>query len=381
MAPLKMPVYALLLISSLAAVSACGDRNAEDGTGAPPVGILTTADNQGYLKAMEPLPLDFPADHGAHPGYRIEWWYFTGNLVTAAGREFGYQFTLFRNALSPRSTVRDSAWATNQVFMAHAALTDINGGGFYHHERYSRGGTGLAGVSGAPFHAWLEDWSVTGEPCAGDDCFAAVLELEAAEFELRLSLESTRSPVLHGDRGLSAKSGTPGNASFYYSYPRIETRGRVRLKGTTYPVIGASWMDHEWSSSMLEQGQTGWDWFSLQLSGGIELMIFRVRHRDPAGDFHSGTLVHSNGLVEILDGGDYSLHATDTWRSRDTGSVYPAGWTLSLPAADLELEIIPKLAAQELDENFKYWEGAVRVTGTRGGRPIQGQGYVELTGY
>ncbi len=341
--------------------------------------VALAGDPEGYRRAEGPASLAFPTDYGPHPDYQNEWWYYTGNLQAPGGEHFGYQLTFFRRALVPPGdrVERPSAWATDQVYMAHLALTDVAGGRFHAFERFSRQGTGLAGARSSPYAVWLEDWSV-------EEVEAGTVRLRAAQGDVALDLllADTRGPVLHGDQGYSPKGSEPGNASYYYSQVRLETAGSVRIRDQAYDVTGLSWKDHEWSTSSLGTGQVGWDWFSIQLDDGSALMAFQLRREDDSIDpYSSGTFVAPDGTARHLAAGDVEIRSQDTWRSPKTGSVYPARWTVSVPALELEVEIAPYLAAQELVVTYTYWEGAVRVEGQRAGRPVAGSGYVELTGY
>jgi predicted secreted hydrolase len=337
--------------------------------------VLGSADTNGYARAVRPRPFLFPGDHGPHPEYRSEWWYFTGNLADAAGRRFGYELALFRFALSPDTGKRASPWATRQVYMGHLALTDVAARRFRYDERFARGALGLAGAEATPFRIWLEDWWVGGET------FPWRLVAASEEFALELSLDPLKPVVLQGEDGLSRKGAGAGNASYYYSIPRLATRGTITVAGTRYAVTGESWLDREWSTSALEEGQTGWDWFGLQLDDGHELMLYRLRRRNGTIDPHSaGALIAPDGSKRPLGPGDVRLDALGRWES-PRGGTYPARWRLAVPAAGLALEIEPVLADQELDVTPRYWEGAVDVRGEHDGRPVSGRGYAELTGY
>ncbi len=333
----------------------------------------------GFMRAEGPAHLEFPADHGPHLDYQTEWWYYTGNLATTEGRRFGYQLTFFRRALvSPAlRSERQSAWAADQVYMAHFALTDVSDGRFRAYERFSRGAGGLAGARTEPYQVWLEDWEVT-------EVEPGVTRMHAAQDGLVLDLVLTdrQGPILQGDRGYSPKGPQPGNASYYYSQSRLETAGTVQVADEVYPVEGLSWMDHEWSTSSLAADQVGWDWFSIQLDDGSALMAFQLRKEDGSIDpFSSGTLIDPDGSTLHLDRDAFEIRVDDTWRSPSTGATYPARWTVVVPAVDLTLEIEPYLADQELDVSYAYWEGAVGVVGERAGQAVAGNGYVELTGY
>lgn len=336
---------------------------------------LGGADTEGYTRAERPRVFRFPADHGPHRDYRSEWWYFTGNLTDAAGRRFGYELALFRFALRPGTEVRDSQWATRQVYMGHLALTDVVAGRFRYRERFARAALGLAGAEASPFRVWLEDWSV------GGDGFPWRLSAASEEFALALTLDPLKPVVLQGEDGLSRKGTGAGNASYYYSIPRLATEGTITVEGTAHAVTGESWLDREWSTSALEEGQVGWDWFGLQLDDGHELMVYRLRRGDGTTDPHSaGTLIAPDGATRTLGPADVELEVTAHWTS-PRGGTYPARWRLAVPAADLSLEVDPVLADQELDVTPRYWEGAVDIRGKHGRRPVTGRGYVELTGY
>ena len=353
------------------------DRTTQD-TSLSLTEMLSGGSTEGYARATEPREFRFPQDHGAHEDFRTEWWYFTGNLTTAGGRNFGYQFTLFRNAVAPDSPERASDWATRQVYMAHFAVVDPVSGAFHAHERFSRGAAGLAGVQTRPFRAWLEDWQIRG----GDDPPPFQLRAVAGGTSIELQLETAKPVVLNGNGGLSQKGGEVGNASYYYSYTRMPTRGTVTVGFKTFEVQGSSWLDREWSTSAFEEGQVGWDWFALQLSDGRDLMVYRLRQADGSSDeLSSGTLVAADGSSRSLQSDDFAIQPLDVWTSPATGIEYPSRWRLTVPEAALDLQIIPLLPDQELNLSFRYWEGAVSVQGTSDGSAIAGRGYAELTGY
>ena len=351
----------------------------------PPLSIDTFLEGDtvqsGFKKALHPGVLEFPRDHGAHPGFRNEWWYLTGNLADSDNRRFGFQFTVFRNALTPYAAENPSKWATNQIYLAHLAVTDAAGNRYYSDERFARGALGLAGATSAPFKVWLGDWQVQAEPgCPA--CFNLRLTASSQAFRLDLALHNRKSMVLHGDAGLSAKSNTPGNASYYYSYPRLGVRGVVGIDGRDYMVEGDSWFDHEWSTSYLERDQVGWDWFSVQLSDQTELMLFLLRHREDANkDFVYGTHIDAQGTSTQLDRSGFVIEALSNWSSPSSAVVYPSGWTITVVDYGLTLELLPLTNAQELNHSFRYWEGAVQARGSRHDEEVTGYGYVELTGY
>ena len=345
------------------------------------VETLAGADTVGYARAMEPRPFDFPRDHGPHPRFRTEWWYVTGNLTSTAGRDFGFQFTIFRNALSPRAPETDSRWGTNQAYMAHFTVTDVSGEEFYAYERFARGALDLAGATSGPLRVWLEDWVLE---ATSPEVFP--LRLRAAEggVELRLELGRGKPAVLQGDQGLSQKGPEAGNASFYYSHTRLPASGTLVVASDTLAVTGAAWLDREWSTSALAEVQVGWDWFALQLDDGWDLMIYQLRRSDGTADPASdGVLVDPVGVGARLSWGtDVTVESTATWTSRVDGASYPSGWRVRVPARGWDLSVTPMIPGQELDLAFRYWEGAVRVRGRgEGGAPVRGRGYVELTGY
>lgn len=340
-------------------------------------------DDTGYARALRPRPLSFPDDHGPHPAFRTEWWYYTGNLATATGRHFGFQLTFFRSALAPPpeggGDRRDSAWATRQLFLAHFAVTDTGGGRFHAASRLARQALGLAGAQAQPFRVWVEDWSVEGEAPDG-----LPMRLRAAEGDVAIDLvlAADKPPVLQGERGLSRKGAEAGNASFYYSFTRMAARGTLRVNGTAVPVAGHAWMDREWSTSALGAGLAGWDWFALQLDDARELMFYVLRRRDGGVDpFSAGVLVAADGGVRPLGAADVAVETLAHWTSPRSGVRYPARWRLTVPSADLHVEIRPRLPDQELIVSTRYWEGAVLVEGAAAGKPVSGQGYVELVGY
>ena len=265
----------------------------------------------------------------SHDDFQTEWWYYTGNLTAKTGEHFGYQLTFFRRALAPpdQRTSRDSAWAADQVYMAHLALTDVSSGKHYAFEKLARGAAGLAGAQAEPFRVWLEDWSVVG-PSAGQARLRASVKDVASNLNLSLDLNlaDLKGPILQGDQGYSRKGPEPGNASYYVSLPRMATTGTVTIGGNAFTVNGLSWMDHEWSTSALGAGQAGWDWFSIQLDDNTELMLFQLRRADGSADgFSSGTLIAADGSTRSLGPGDFSIEVTDHWRSPRTGAAYPAG--------------------------------------------------------
>jgi predicted secreted hydrolase len=340
--------------------------------------LLGAPAGEGFSQAIREREFVFPEDHGPHAGFRNEWWYFTGNLETDRGRRFGYQLTFFRLALSPYPAARTSRWGTNEVYMAHFALTDMAGRRFHNWERFNRAALGLAGAGGSPLTVHLDDWSATEhEPSPWSWRLAAAEQDGAIDLEVR----SLKPIVFHGQRGLLRKGSARGNASYYYSITRLATTGTIRLGGETFQVTGLTWLDREWSTNAMEQELIGWDWFALQLDDGRDVMLYRLRRRDgSANPWSSGTLVAADGSGRHLAANEVRIDTVDWWQSPASGIRYPARWRLRIPAGNLDLEIVPRLDRQELLTTFRYWEGAVKVKGMGDGSP-GGVGYVELTGY
>ncbi|WP_216904812.1 lipocalin-like domain-containing protein [Synechococcus sp. CCY 9618] len=360
-----------------------------------PVGAATTMHwgavpaPGGFARALTPRDWDFPADFGAHPAYQTEWWYYTGNLETAEGRPFGYQFTIFRQALRPPSATASapaadpaslgepSSWRTPQIYSAHFTVSDIAAGDFLQEERFGRGALGLAGAEADPYAVWLNDWRIA---AAGPG--RVRLQASTDAMAIDLTLRQSRPPVLQGRDGLSRKGSEPGNASHYYSLVQQPTEGSLTVAGRTHAVQGVSWKDHEFSTSALSPGTVGWDWFSAQFEDGSALMLYDLRREDGGREpFSGGRWIHGAEELE-LGPQEYGLEITDTWRSPHSGARYPAAWTLSIPRLDLRLEVTPQMADQELaTTSATYWEGALRYAGRRGEQTLRGVGYGELTGY
>ena len=368
---------AICLLAAIA-VAGCGGsgevaRDGARGRADSPLRALGGTAAAGFARALGPHDFRFPYDHGAHPAYRNEWWYVTGNVIDARGRRYGFQLTLFRIGLAPGHAHRASAWATHQVWMGHLALTDVSRQRFQAHQRFARGGRiGLAGARRNPVEIWLEDWRL-----ARADDGSWRLRASTDGLSLDLALTPHGQPVLQGDRGLSRKSTAPGNASYYYSLPRLSAQGRITLAGRAHTVSGRAWLDREWSTSALGAGQRGWDWFALQLDDGTDVMLYRLRREDGAtSPFSAGTVVRPDGRVRHLGADDFTIDVLDRWTS-PRGATYPARWRLRVPGIDGTLTVTPVLPDQELDLAVRYWEGAVDIRGAR----HDGVGYVELTGY
>jgi predicted secreted hydrolase len=322
----------------------------------------------------------FPRDHASHPDFKIEWWYYTGNLDAADGRRFGYQVTFFRVGVDPAPT-NPSKWAVRDLYITHLAVSDVAGGQYRSDERLSRGGPGLAGADADRYRVWNDDWT------AGLDADRRhAIDARGARVGVTLTLDEGKPPVINGSDGISQKGAQAGNASHYYSLTRMPTRGTVTIDGATVAVTGTSWMDHEFGTSFLEAGQQGWDWLSLQLDDGRELMLYQLRRADGSRDPHSsGTLVGKDGWTRHLSAGDFSLAPTGRTFKARSGATYPVAWRVTVPSEDVTLEVTTPLDDQELSTDrssgITYWEGLIDITGRARGAPIRGRGYLEMTGY
>lgn len=367
---MKRKLFLLVLVLGL---TACNQPQSGDEAGTD---SLRQQDDKGYDRAYSLRQFHFPEDHGPHRDLRDEWWYITGNLDGPDGRRFGFQITFFRQGLKKEEAKRASHWASNEAYMAHFAITDAAGKTYTSFQRFGRGAAGVAGARAQPFKVWVDNWRLEGQ---GAD-FPWHLQARQEGMGLNLQFTPDGPIVLNGEQGLSRKNATPGNASYYYSIPRLKTSGSLTLKGQNYPVTGLSWLDREWSTSMLGGDQAGWDWFALQLYDGSSLMVSRLRDfQGQSGLASGGTYTSAQGEVIHLSHQDIDIQVLDTWDS-PAGGRYPARWRVTLKSPARSFEIKPILADQEFRHDARYWEGAVDVTDPATGRPA-GRGYVELTGY
>ena len=340
-----------------------------------------------FKTVRSPCSLRFPADHGPHPGYRSEWWYYTGNLQSSGGRQFGYQVTIFRYQTSPPGDAEQwpdpgSAWRTQQVFIAHAAVADLEMNVHHQSQTVARAALGMAA---ADYRNRQTTISV-GNYSINIDLLSHVVRASAADFAIDLRLAPQKPLVLHGKQGYSRKGNQPAEASCYYSFTRLLTNGTVSVRGRTETVTGLSWMDHEFSTAPLAPDLVGWDWFSLQLDNQTELMLYLLRQAD--GQYStasSGAFIDAKGNVTPLDLKEFTLDIPQTWTSPYSGGTYPSTWHIRIPKIGLQVSIQAQMANQEMrteqTTNVVYWEGSVKADGRLKGQVISGKGYVELTGY
>lgn len=344
-------------------------------------------EKNSFLSVTGPCRLRFPKDHGPHPGYRTEWWYYTGNLKSDSDKFFGFQLTFFRSQLSPPGFEKSwpqppSAWRTGQLYLGHAAVSDISEKKHRHAQRISRNALNMAGgdQTNTQTDLFIQNWRLRITPHRHH------LTASAEDFSFNLTATPLKPPILHGESGYSRKGSTPERASCYYSFTRLKTEGTLTISGKPTSVRGISWMDHEFSTAPLEPGIVGWDWFSLQLSDQTEVMIYLLRKKDgtlsPAS---SGTYVDVDSNSRQLRIHDLNVKVLDTWKSTHSDAVYPSGWHINIALLSMELTVSPQFKDQEMltsmTTGVTYWEGSVSVTGTKNGKSIRGQGYVELTGY
>jgi len=348
---------------------------------------LFADDGLDYLSVTGPCNFSFPKDHGAHAGYRTEWWYYSGNLQIDSGEQYGYQLTFFRSQISAPGAEHKwpnprSAWRTQQVYAGHAAISDISGKRHLQSELIVRGSLGIAGVSQKADQStiFVKNWSAKISPGRH------FLKAFSDDFSFELSLLPAKPPVMHGKAGYTRKGSTPERASCYYSFTRLISEGALTIDGRTIPVQGFSWMDHEFGSAPLEPGIVGWDWFSLQLSDQSEIMVYLLRKQNgQPNSASSGTFIDKSGKPRHLTKDDFRIDILDSWKSPRSNAVYPARWRLVIFPLSIELTITPKLSDQEMhtqaSTGVTYWEGSVTVNGSAGKQPLKGIGYVELTGY
>jgi len=333
-----------------------------------------------YRTAVPGYRFEFPRDYFDHADFQTEWWYYTGNLRTTNGHRYGFELTFFRQAVS-RDPAQAATWDVKDIYLTHLALSDLEGQKFYHSERTNRAGPGIAGVSASIARIWNGNWKIQWN--GADQKLQAIDK----QFQLLLTLHPEKPPVIHGENGESQKSEGAGHASYYFSLTRLAASGQLELNGQTLEVTGLAWMDHEFFTHQLESSQVGWDWLSLQLEDNTELMLFRIRRKDSSLDpFSAGTYVDAQGKFTHLRANDFILQPLgESWTSPVTHATYPIAWKIVIPKLEIELEAHTSLAAQEFAGKTKiapsYWEGAIQLSGHRGKSPLEGVGYLEMTGY
>jgi len=344
------------------------------------VSVFLIATGFAYQLALPGRKLAFPADHYSHPDFKTEWWYYTGHLETESGKRYGYQVTFFRFGVRDRQNDMKGPPMFTELYMAHFALSDIGAKKFTFRERINRGFDDKAGAATDRYLVWNEDWKVEGDERNHS------IQVNERGIRLRLTLQSLKRPVLHGENGLSRKGEGEGRASYYYSLTRMQTEGELTIDGKMEKVRGLSWMDHEFGSNQLREDQIGWDWFSVQLDNKTELMLYLMRRKEGSADpYSSGTLVRADGTTRHLKLSDYRVEVLDRWKSPKSGAAYPMKWKVTIPSESIDLEIDPVFPAQELitsrSTRVTYWEGAARIKGRVRDKAVTGFGYVEMTGY
>ena len=354
------------------------------------VSFASTLLGQDFKRALPGKVFSFPQDHFSHPEFKTEWWYYSGHLQSQNQdkKSYGYQLTFFRTGLKRETKNQKSKWSIQSLYFAHLALTDESKRRFEYREKMNRGSLGEAGAlpytaDQKTFRVWVEDWSLEG---TGPSMGTHLLKAGDKEFGIELMLTPQKNPVIHGQNGLIQKGEGEGYGAHYYSISRLKTEGKILQKNKEVPVQGISWMDHEFGSSQLREYQVGWDWFSIRLNNGMDLMLYQIRQRDGKIDPYSrGTIIFPNGNHEPLSLKDFQIDVLEKWKSQKSGATYPAKWMVKVPEHRIELTLIPTVKDQELitkeSTRVTYWEGSVKVDGRCGNDPARGMGYVELTGY
>jgi predicted secreted hydrolase len=341
----------------------------------------------GFAQFKPALPgyhYEFPRDYFNHPDYQTEWWYYTGNMQTAEGRKFGFELTFFRQGVNREA--EKSSWDVHDLYLAHFAISDLDGKRFFHSERMNRSGPVIAGADASLQKVWNGNWSVSFKN--GTENLTALTD----DLAINLSLRPEKPPVIHGRNGVSQKSAEEGRASHYFSETRLKTSGEMQIAAKRYEVTGLAWMDHEYFTEQLDSDQVGWDWFSLQLDDNTELMLFRIRNKNGSiGPFSAGTFIDATGHAVPLRVGDFQLEAAARnesgtfWTSPTTHTTYPMRWKIIVPSLGVVLEASTSLPSQELPSQLafvpSYWEGAISLAGRKNSLPLRGCGYLEMTGY
>ncbi|MBN2333517.1 MAG: carotenoid 1,2-hydratase [Deltaproteobacteria bacterium] len=338
-----------------------------------------------WQQAVAPRPFQFPRDHGSHPDFKTEWWYVTGHLETETGRQFGYQFTIFRQGLRlEKTTDKDNVWKIRDLFILHSGLSDVENQRFFSHQDISRAGPGLAGAAITTMNTWLKGSRITMKP----DGKGMELTVKTPEYGISLQLQPSYAPILNGTNGLSHKGSGPGQASYYYSWPRLESRGTITLHDQQMTVSGLSWLDREFATNQLGANQAGWDWLAIHFNDGRSLMLYRMRNKDGSQDpASSGTMIAADGTATHLTSSDFTATPMDDWQSPHTHNNYPLFWKLNIVRPE---KMLLQLSPLQLDQEIRatdttlanYWEGAIKISGTSAvNEPLLGYGYLELVGY
>lgn len=325
-----------------------------------------------FTQVLPNKEIRFPSDHLAHDDFRQEWWYLTANLTTETGEAIGLQWTQFRIALSAQPPSSNSNWASNQLYMAHSAITTET----QHNteERWSRGQQQLAGVSSLPLTIKLDNWQWQSQD---EELFPAKLDVAGDSVNYSLRLTTSAPYQLQGDGGYSVKSADASVASYYYSQPFIDVTGQVMLDGKFVKVSGKAWLDREWSSQFLTKQQQGWDWFALRLDDGSNLMLFQLRgdaQEASSNHFYSGRRMYADGRGETITSDEIQMAPT-AWHDID-GKPHPVEWQIRIDSQAINLHISPLNPNAKMPLSIPYWEGPISINGSH-----NGSGYMELTGY
>ena len=333
-----------------------------------------------FRNALPGYRYEFPRDYFNHPDFQTEWWYYTGNVRSVDGRRFGFELTFFRQGVN-RDLPKTQTWDVRDIYIAHLALSDLDGHAYYHAERVNRAGPGVAGVSEQPARIWNGNWRIAWQ--GEEQKLYAVND----QMEVRLRCDPEKPAVVHGENGVSQKAEGSGHASHYISFTRLRTRGQLAIAGKTFDVSGLAWMDHEFFTRQLAANQIGWDWLSMQLDDKTELMLFRLRRKDGSVDpYSAGTFIDAHGASTHLRAADFTLQPlAEVWSSLATHASYPIRWSVSVPQLGIKVDVQTPLPPQEFVGSSSlapnYWEGAVALAGTKGTAPLTGIGYLEMTGY
>lgn len=348
--------------------------------------VSLIASAQQWQIALPGYRYDFPRDYFNHPEYRTEWWYYTGNLRAANGHRYGFELTFFRQAVPlavPAAVPENATWRPDQLYLAHLAMSDIDGQTFYYTERLNRAGPGLAGISLQQQRYWNGNWQVRWSSLeTGDQQLQAVCD----RFTLTLNLKPEKPIVIHGQNGVSRRGPASGQASHYISFTRIAAQGRLDRSGESIALAGFAWMDHEFFTERDNNDAMLWDWFAIQLDDNEELMLYRLRDRSGRETpYSSATYVDAAGKARFLNSTQFSVTPGERWQSPHSGARYPTRWSVTIPELGLHLSEQTPLKDQELftkdGVSPTYWEGAVSYQGQIHKKNVTGVGYLEMTGY